>query len=134
VIDTQTNEQTFLFGGFPALRLAFTPDGKSAYSVRGEPQISVVDVAANRFGEVLDSGGDRATDVAVTPDGRFVYVTLRGLRQLAVFEVGKTGLGTHPVSWSGSGDGIAITPDGATAYVADAHSRAVHVIPAGDAA
>lgn len=132
VIDTSTHERTFPLGlDSIGERIAFTPDSRRAYAVADAGTvIFVIDVAAQRLETELEASG-RTTDVAITPDGRFVYLTQKTMHQVSVLETGAAGPQKHPVSWTGTADGIAITPDGKSAYVSDRRSRAVRVIPIG---
>jgi YVTN family beta-propeller protein len=132
VIDTASQERTFPFGSTAMRhRVAFTPDGRLAYGIDdANTEILAMDVATNQLHQLLEASG-LTTDVAVTPDGRFVYITQRTAHQISVLETGAVMRPTHPVSWSGSADGIAMMQDGRTAYVSDRRSRAVHVIPVG---
>ena len=76
--------------------------------------------------KLLNSPGGRyAVEVAVTPDGRFAFITLQHSNQVAVFDlfralasrayrstpVRKVGVGPNPI-------GIAAAPDGSYLYVA----------------
>src|SRR6266542_922347 len=117
VIDTASQERPCPFGG------------QLAYMIHdADTQIFVIDVATSQLVNSLEASG-LTTDLAVTPDGRFVYVAQRTRHQLSVIETGTTMFPTHPVSWSGTADGIAMMPDGLTAYVSDRQSRAIQVIP-----
>jgi YVTN family beta-propeller protein len=66
-------------------------------------------------------------DAAITPDGRYAYVTLRASHRVAVIELGTMqevttiAVGLEP-------RGVAITPDGMRAYVTEASSNSVSVI------
>jgi DNA-binding beta-propeller fold protein YncE len=132
VIDTATHEATFPFLSSPVgTRVAFTPDGTLAYMIKdAETMIIGIEVATNRLVTILDTDNGLATDVAITPDGRFVYVTDRTMHLISVVKAGVVDEpATHPTRWSGSANGIAIMPDGRTAYVTDRRSKAVRVIP-----
>ena len=132
VIDTATHEAVFPFLSSPVGdRIAFTPDGTLAYMVKdAEPMIIAIEVATNRLVTLLDTDNGLATDVAITPDGRFVYVTDRTFHLISVLEAGVVDKpATHPVQWFGTANGIAIMPDSRTAYVTDRQSKAVRVIP-----
>ena len=86
VIDTATNEAEFPFLSSPVGdRIAFTPDGTLAYMVEdAETMIIGMEVATNRVVAILDTDNGLATDVAITPDGRLVYVTDRTRRLVSV--------------------------------------------------
>jgi len=72
---------------------------------------------------------DEPHDVAVTPDGRFLYITMPHINAVAVHavadqkEVAFVKQGSRP-------DLIAFTPDGALAYVTNRDSREVFVMDA----
>lgn len=131
VIDTSTNEATFPFLSTPVGdRIAFTPDGALAYMIKDADTVIIgIEVATNRLLSLLDTDNGLATDLAITPDGRLVYVTDRTHRLISVVKVGVIDEpATHPTHWSGSANGIAIMPDGRTAFVTDQNARAVRVI------
>jgi alpha-galactosidase len=71
--------------------------------------------------------GSDPSGVAVTPDGKYVYVTNHGSKSVDVIDTAtNTVVATIPV---GAGPyGVTITPDGKTAYVADSGSNNVDVI------
>lgn len=109
--------------------MAFTPDGRRAYVISDVTDfVEVLEVATNRLVTLVDVFGGITTDVAVTPDGRHVYVTQRPGESALLHPVRVIGIATQqvigsPVTWSGSADGLAIMPDGPNAYVADRQSR-----------
>ncbi|MFE9960574.1 YncE family protein, partial [Micromonospora sp. NPDC005299] len=84
VIDTATHEVTFPFpldGTIRNGRIAFTPDSLRAYIVsEGNDFVMVLEVATHKAIAVVDVFGGRSTDVAVTGDGRQVWVTQWGDR------------------------------------------------------
>ena len=95
--------------------------------------------SASALGLVLSAGfdtfGGDTTDVAVTPDGRHVYVTQRpgksaGGRALVIDTTTQKRV-DPPIDLPSSADGLAFMPDGLTAYVTDRSSREVHVIAVG---
>jgi DNA-binding beta-propeller fold protein YncE len=135
VIDTTTHQITFPHGGtILDGRMAFTPDGLRAFVVsEGSDFVEVLDVASHTTVTVVDVFGGTSTDVAVTPDGRRVYVTQRpghssSQRRILAIDTATQKLVGAPLEWSGSADGLAITPDGLIAYVSDRSSRAVRVV------
>jgi 6-phosphogluconolactonase (cycloisomerase 2 family) len=118
--------------------LAMAPDGRTLYAAaQGTDQVAVFPVGPDgRLGQQVSvaSGGKNPRGVAVSPDGRFVYVT-NGLRDpavpgtLAVFAV--TGDGHLPLKLLTSieigrfGASITISPDGRFLY---AESQATNQI------
>ena len=90
--------------------------------------IDVIDITTNTLVALIEVDG-RATDVAITPDGRRAYVSQRSGRNVSVIDIATNKVTGPPIRWSGTANGIAITPDGLHAYVADRQSQAVVVIP-----
>jgi YVTN family beta-propeller protein len=134
VIDTTTHDLTFpLRTANTCGRMAFTPNGRLAYHFSDESDLGeVYDLATGKTIAVFDVFGGQSTDVAVTPNGRNVYVTQRpgesaGGRLLVIDTATQT-LVDPPIKVAGSADGLAFTPTGRTAYVSDRRSRAVHVV------
>jgi YVTN family beta-propeller protein len=132
VIDTATHERTFPNEGLGSGKMVFTPDGHRAY-VPGDSSVlvNVIEIPTNTLINVIDLGPiSFIPDVAITPDGRHVYVTQRGIGpNVRVIDTTTNKLVDFPVDWSGTADGLAITPTGLHAYVADRQSKAVVVIP-----
>ena len=110
---------------------ALTPD-RHYLAVTGGSGITVFQVsslehqsAANAMGSLSSPGQTHAEDVAITPDGRYAFVTFQNTAHVGVFNL-KRALG----SGFGSADfvglipvgpqpiGIAMAPDGQHAYVA----------------
>jgi len=116
--------------------IAIAPDGNHAYvpyvtfnSGTNPENVAIIDTATNAIVKtvlVANSGGTSQGGVAVTPDGKYVYIT-NGINGVAVIEtasntVVKTVLvGTSP-------GGVAVTPDGKHVYVANQGSNGVSVI------
>ena len=113
----------------PILAIVMNPNGRFAYVTMGSPPrgplrnlIAVVDTSSNTvvatipLGE-LDSG---AEDLAVTPDGRFVYVPTAGAASGGNIFVISTETNTVvDVIPSSILQQIAFTPDGAFAYLTE---------------
>jgi YVTN family beta-propeller protein len=93
----------------------------------GSDQVSVVNPATNKPIGPPIAVGDRPESVAITPDGKYAYVTNYGGNSVSVIETAlRRNVGTIKV---GEGpDGIAITPDGKYAYVTDRDGNEVSVI------
>ena len=106
----------------PAHGIVVTPNGNRAY-IDGAGGVLVVDTQANtQIGTVPGITGGDMRKMAVTPDGRFVYIP--GTSSFAVFVVDTNTNtliaeipATAPVS-------VAITPDSAHAYVGTGFSSA----------
>jgi 6-phosphogluconolactonase (cycloisomerase 2 family) len=118
--------------------LAFHPGGKYAY-VADETD-STVTVCAWKAGtltpgQVVSTRPKPATtvnnpgEIAVSPDGRFVYVTNRGDNTIAVFAVAKSGAALKLVASPACGGReprhLAIDPAGRWLYVANQHTNQV---------
>ena len=56
--------------------MAFTPNGLLSYLTSGD-LLEVYDLATHKIVTLIDVFGGNSTDVAVTPNGRHVYVTQR---------------------------------------------------------
>ena len=134
VIDTTTHDLTFpLRTDIACGRMAITPNGLLAYLVSGDVDSGeVYDLATGKIVTAFDLFGGSSTDVAVTPNGRHVYVTQRPGKsaggRLLVIDTATQKRVDPPIQVSGSADGLAFTPTGQTAYVSDSRSRAVHVV------
>jgi YVTN family beta-propeller protein len=115
--------------------IAMAPDGRHAYvpyvTLMNGPveNVAIIDTATNTIVKtvlVANTGATSPGGVAVTPDGKYVYVT-NGINGVAVIDtasntVVKTVLvGTNP-------GGVAVTPDGKHVYVANQGSNGVSVI------
>jgi YVTN family beta-propeller protein len=95
---------------------------------RESDQVSFVNAATNRVVGVPVEAGKGPTSVAITPDGKYAYVTDVFGKSVSVIE---TGLRRNVATIEEVGEepfGIAITPDGKYAYVTDRASDEVAVI------
>jgi YVTN family beta-propeller protein len=127
VIDTSTNTviATVPVGADP-LGIAITPDGTKAYvtnygtgslvifgnELSTSTDVFVIDTATNTVIATVPVGG---IGVAVTPDGKKVYVT-NGFENVSVIDTAtNTVIATVPVE--GNPVGVAVTPDGKKVYV-----------------
>jgi YVTN family beta-propeller protein len=134
VIDTTTHDLTFpLRTDIACGRMAFTPNGLLAYLVSdGVDFGEVYDLVTRKIVTAFDLFGGNSTDVAVTPNGRQVYVTQRPGKtaggRLLVIDTATQKRVDPPIDVPGSADGLAFMPRGQTAYVSDRRSRAVHVV------
>jgi YVTN family beta-propeller protein len=94
----------------------------------GSDQVSLINTATNkRVGEPVPTGGE-PTSIAITPDGKYAYVTDSEDESVSVIE---TGLRHNVATIEEIGKepfGIAITPDGKYAYVTARGSDEVAVI------
>jgi YVTN family beta-propeller protein len=95
---------------------------------RDSNQVSFVNAATNKLVGGPVEAGEGPTSVAITPDGKYAYVTDVFGKSVSVIE---TGLRRNVATIKEVGSlpfGIAITPDGKYAYVADSGSDEVAVI------
>jgi YVTN family beta-propeller protein len=133
VIDTTTNTveaATLAVGIFP-LAVAVTPDGKHAYvtntgAIPGPTTgigpaisgtVSVIDTATNTVESTVIAVGNAPNAVAVTPDGKHVYVPNAGSSNVSVIDTAtNTVVATVPVA-GGTPAAVAVTPDGKHVYV-----------------
>ncbi|MED3924370.1 YncE family protein [Priestia megaterium] len=103
---------------------------EEAIYVASERGVSVIDVKTNTVKAIINTGGS-ASDVAVTPDGKFLYVTPFEHFDVSVIDI-KTGTVVDTINLTGDSlfgtisYGIAITLDGKFAYVT--HGNKVLVI------
>jgi YVTN family beta-propeller protein len=134
VIDTTTHDLTFpLRTNIACGRMAITPNGLLAYLVTDTVDSGeVYDLATGKIVTFFDLFGGNSTDVAVTPNGRHVYVSQRPGKsaggRLLVIDTATQKRIDPPILVPDSADGLAFTPTGQTAYVSDRRSRAVHVV------
>jgi YVTN family beta-propeller protein len=90
--------------------------------------VSLISTATNKVvGEPIEAG-DGPTSVAITPDGKYAYVTDVFGKSVSVIETGLRRKVATIEEVGGSPFGIAITPDGRYAYVTDSGSNEVAVI------
>jgi YVTN family beta-propeller protein len=136
-VATRTKDPTDItVGSFPR-DVAITPDGKTAFvSNRNSDDapgptpgtVSVIDVATRTKDPADISGFVMPTGMAITPDGKDVYVTNEGADLVSTIDVATKSkvapyidVGTHPTS-------LEITSDGKVAYVANMDSVSVSTI------
>jgi YVTN family beta-propeller protein len=118
--------------GSTPLSAAVTPDGRHVYIVNaGSSNVSVIDTASNTVTATIPVPG--AGRVAISPDGRYAYVTAcPNSCNNVQGDVSVIDTATNTVTailTVGSGPfGVAISPDGRYAYVTDRNSEAVSVI------
>ncbi len=108
--------------------LVVSPDGTTAYAVSRYYADGVAVVDLNARQEVARIGvGNQPNAIALSPDGRFAYITNSGANSLSVLnlltrqEEVAIPVGTTPLF-------LALSPDGATAYVTNSGSNSVSVV------
>lgn len=149
------NGGTIATGGYPA-GIAISPDGTRAYVANlTTSSVTVIDVDPNSatYNQVVDTNttvtgvqniqvGNSPVGVAITPDGKRLYVTNAGSNSVSVIDIapgspnrykaidtdGVAANGITNIPVGNSPKEIAISPDGTRAYVANAGSSTVTVI------
>jgi YVTN family beta-propeller protein len=93
----------------------------------GSDRVSLINTVTNkRVGEPVPTGGE-PTSIAITPDGKYAYVTDSEDESVSVIETGlRRNVATIEVG--ANPFGIAITPDGKYAYVTARNDNKVAVI------
>ena len=89
--------------------------------------VSVIDTGTNTVGAVIPVGS-LPYGIAVTPDGRFVYVANSGGTTLSVINAVTNTLVGSSIPVGNSPQGVALTPDGKFIYVTNGTSNTVSVI------
>jgi YVTN family beta-propeller protein len=134
VIDTGTNTVTATVPArsTDATSVAVAPDGSRAYTSGGlgTHAISVFDLPGRtKLGEIRDVEGVVA-DVAVAPDGRYLYVALTGTgtpNAVRVFDT-TTSFAVQDIGLDAPPSGLGLAPDGRTLYVASFETNATLVL------
>jgi YVTN family beta-propeller protein len=128
ILDTATNTASSPFTGLPGQRMAFALGGDHAYVVRdSDTLISVLDTRTSKIVNLVEVDG-LTTDVAVTPDGRHVYVTQRTGNRISHIDATTHAATATAIDFPGTADGLAITPDGRRAYVTNRRAQTVEAI------
>jgi YVTN family beta-propeller protein len=97
-----------------------------AYVVNAGSSVSVIDIGTNTVVATVPVG-NAPSGVAVTPDGKHVYVTSDGFNNVSVIDTASDTV-VATVTPVDEPFGVAITPDGQHAYVANFNSNSVAVI------
>ena len=90
--------------------------------------VSVIDTRTNRLVGSPIAVGERVVGVAVTPDGKKVYVTNAASNTVSVIAAASNSVIGAPIPVGDSPWGVAVTPDGKRVYVANNGSDSVSVI------
>jgi YVTN family beta-propeller protein len=106
ILDTTTLQTKEIAVGRQPSQMAFSPEGGLLYIANSDDDtVSVVDIRSHRVRRVLsvrppqDPGfGQIPTDVALSSDGKRIYVTCGGANAVAVFERERL-LGYVPTGW-----------------------------------
>ncbi|AQA03202.1 hypothetical protein BVC93_13110 [Mycobacterium sp. MS1601] len=115
---------TINVGGYPS-EMVVSPDGASLYIAAlvvdlgagtGTYVVKVIDTGTNTVRASIPLGDNGLTDLALTPDGTYAYVTTFEDKAVAVIDTA-TNTVTATIQVNGSPSEVAFTPDGAYAYV-----------------
>lgn len=125
VIDTATNTVVNTIPAMSPTTLTLAPSGDLAYMTHGVfvNGVTVLNIATNSVVANIPVPADTAIEVAVTPNGAFVYATCLSFAtrssKLAVIDTAtNTVVAIVPLPGTFA-PGVAITPNGAFAYVAN---------------
>jgi DNA-binding beta-propeller fold protein YncE len=121
-ISTATNtpgKPIHISGGMSADTIAFTPDSKTAY-IGGHGTVTPVSTATNTAGKPIRTGLPVVEVMAMTPDGKTLYVTnYEGRPTDRIVPISTaTNRAGPPIHVANPADALAITPDGKTLYAA----------------
>jgi len=100
--------------GFQPRNIVFTPDSRAGYVAnQGSGTVTPINVATNTAGKPIKIGGFDPVVLAITPDGRTVYVGGSGSVTPINVATNKPG---KPITIGGGVFDLAVTPDGTTVY------------------
>jgi len=130
IIDTATNtivDHVVVPDSGTAVDIVFTPDGQRAYVSSGT-NVLVVDTASRSVVATVPVSVN-ADELAVTPDGAFVYVTLHSLVDgVAVLNTASNTITKIISTFPFSVQDIGITPEGNFAYAASPSANSLLLI------
>jgi len=93
----------------------------------GDGIVAVVDFSFSIVEEIETSNRERLSDLAITPDGQFLYAPVSGFDQIHVIEVATLSV-VETIPTGDGPRGIVITPDGNFAYVSHRNENTVQVL------
>jgi YVTN family beta-propeller protein len=125
--------RTFLLAaGIVALAMAvFAPSALAHYAYtlnHGEGTVSAIDTATNQVVGSPIEVGEEPEAIAITPDGRSVYVASYGEGTVSAIDTATNQVVGSPIEVGEGPAGIAISPDGKTAYVTNEEEGTVSAI------
>ncbi len=107
--------------------VTLTPDGKHAFTTNiAAMSVSAIDVASRKVRATFPVGA-RIEGLAVSPNGREVWVGGNESHQVYVLNA-ETGAVQHTIPGFGMPYRIGITPDGKTAVVSDPGAEKIHLV------
>lgn len=130
VFDLATNTVSAVvpFDGITSRHLAMTRDGSRVYVLAASDKVLAIDTATNAVIATI-TVGVFPSDLAITPDGRHVYVTNGSPSSISVIDTAtNTVSATIPFNLGDELGAIAITPDGSRAYALNPSSNKAIVI------
>jgi hyaluronoglucosaminidase len=122
-IDTRTDKpgRPIKVGAWPVGRLVVTPDSRKVYVMSGGNKIIPITTKTNKAGKPIKEGpaGSRATDMALTHNGKTLYVLNVGTNSVAPIDVatGRAGRALTGIAWVPVS--IAVTKDDQRAFVSE---------------
>jgi YVTN family beta-propeller protein len=138
VVDTKTNTATdslIKVGYWPPNNVTVRKDDRRLYVTSPfSNTVTVFDIISGEPAPLplrsigVGAGNTRPTDVAVSPDGRSVYVTYVNPDGLSVIDTASNKVTGDWVPLSGRPVGVAVSPDGRHLYVARFDTRTVSEI------
>jgi outer membrane autotransporter protein len=113
---------------FTPAGVAVTPDARFAYvASRVGGKVSVINTTSNTVTDTITGLGTGLEGVAITPNGKFAYVT-RAAGTVTVINTATNSVEGNPIPVGAFPFGVAFTPNGAFAYVGNGEGNTVSVI------
>lgn len=134
IIDATKNKviKTISLDGYDGVPYdgAVSPDGKRVYFLDGDQsgkKVLGIDTTKNKLIDNFYVGATEAGDIAISPDGSKLYVSVINLDYVNVLDLATKNV-TASIKVGYQPDGIAISPDGKKAYVANNVDNTVSII------
>lgn len=133
VMDIATGNVTASLPGIGFSSIVVSPDGTTVYANfdQGPTFISAISTANNTVAATIpfdDFDFPGLAQMALTPDGSFLYVPLHGPDTVAVVATATNTIVGPQIAVGGSPGALGISPNGAFAYVANTGGNSVSVI------